>query len=231
MQIELNMRHIPQAGESARSRHEVALRTLRAAHGFTKRYASDLLCLIDFAEEGDDRDHAGSDLSPICVEGVIAEARYGTRYPVREDMAMDDDSLILKLDTAIIDYCRFITESLTAMIGHFSPYRADMHLSDDLSLDDFRRARRLHIDTQLDTDARRVVYRINPVNFFDRAFCQRAFNTTPEAIVEAVTNQVERVEMLNDGVFLIVTSQLLSRPEIEAIDPRIRPLVDRRQHT
>jgi len=228
MQIELNMRHIPQTGESARSRHEVTLRTLRAAHGMTERYASDLLCVLDWAEEGDERDSAGSDLRPICADGVVAEARYGTRYPRVMDMAMYDDSLIVKIETENIDYDRFVNESLPAMIGHFSPYRADVYLDLKLAMSDFEYWSRLHRERQIDADDRRFVERINPVNYFDRGLCQRAFNTTPEAIIEALVGKVERVEMLDDGVLIIVTSELIGRPQIEAIEPKIRPLIDKK---
>jgi len=227
MQIEVNMRHIPRAGESTRSRHEIAIRSLRAADGSTKRNASDLLCVLEFADDDDEMSTAGSDLGPICAEGVSAVAYYGRRYPGLADMAMDDDSLILKLDPDKADYCRFVNESLAIVIGHFSPYRADIHLDLDLATSDFERANRLCIEGRVDVDARRVVQRINPVNYFDRELCRRAFNTTPEEIVKVLTGNVERVEMLNDGVFLVVTSELIDRPKIEAIDPAIRPLFNR----
>jgi len=227
MLIELNMRHIPKPGESARSRHEIGVQSIRAAKGMTKRYAGDLLCVLEFADEGDEKSSGGSNLTPICADGVTAVADYGMRYPSMPDMAMYDDSIVLKFDPEKLDYREFVHESMPAMIGHFSSYRADLHLNLDLAGSDFDRANKAYIRERIDMDYRRVVLRINPVNYFDRGLCERAFNTTPEAIMEALAGQVERVEMLEDGVLIVVTSELIDRPEIEAIDPRIRPLINK----
>jgi len=79
--------------------------------------------------------------------------------------------------------------------------------------------------TGKDVNGRDGVYRINAVNYYDRELCQRAFNLSPEQIVERLDGKVESVSLLSDGVMLIYSSKLLERDELEKIDAKVKALL------
>ena len=80
-------------------------------------------------------------------------------------------------------------------------------------------------DSGKDVNGRDGVYRINAINYFDRELCQRAFNLSPEQIIERLDGKVESVSLLHDGVLLIYSSKYLERDKLEKIDSEIRPLL------
>lgn len=224
MTIRFRIRHRRRSDEQTEMRHNIAIATLRQAADLTKHEVGDSQCILQI-DTGDESESGMADLSPICVDGVRAAASYGPRFGDIPDVAMYDDSLVIVVDPEKVDYSRLVITSFATMVYAFGAYRAQTVLNRELDHEDHDRAVKLHRTWQSDIDGRDGVLRIGPVNFFDRELCQRAFNMSAERIAEALQGQVERVETLDDGVLLIVTSKVISKLEIEHIDTRIRQLM------
>ena len=56
------------------------------------------------------------------------------------------------------------------------------------------------------------------------------FGISPEEIVSTLKEHVYRAELFMNGALIIVTDQLLDREGIQAIDGRIRPLIQRKPY-
>ena len=77
-------------------------------------------------------------------------------------------------------------------------------------------------------DPRRGVNRIWPANYWDGELCRRAFNLTPEQVVQRLSSHVAEVRTINAGVLVIDSFDIPSDDAIRQIDARLRPLLSRR---
>jgi hypothetical protein len=166
----------------------------------------------------------------VDIRGALPFAKKPTVvYQIRnasycEDAAQYDDLLSAEFNPDELDFARLALEAFPAYVGAFQCYRAaifswDMVFADQPGITEQRQS------TSKDVDGRDGVYRIHPVNFFDRELCKRAFGRTPEQIKKALTGQVEHVEMLHDGVHIVINSSVLPDAELLKIDSNLRRLL------
>ncbi len=144
-----------------------------------------------------------------------------------EDNPQYDDSYHMSFEV-FEDYQAFIRESLTDYIKIIRPYIANSVLCKKLTLNDYDRIDDCVKRGGIYPNFREKILRIQPVNFFDRELCRRAFRLKPEQIAERVKDHVAHVELIADGVLFIYSYDLLERKQIEEIDTKIRPLLAKR---
>ncbi len=154
------------------------------------------------------------------IGGYILYTFRGDTY--LEDHAQFDDSMSVRFDPERVDFAYVVQKVFPAYVQAFKAYRATIIIDKDLIIDEWPVICETSQKTGLNIDGRDSVYRITSVNYFDRKLCHRAFGLQPETIVERLEGMVERVQMLDDGALLIVSSELLERQEIESIDEKIR---------
>jgi hypothetical protein len=139
-----------------------------------------------------------------------------------KDHAQYDDLMIVEFDPEKVDFAYVMQTVFPKYVHAFEAYRATIIVDEDLALDDWDVICEKNRETGFDVNGRDGVFRITPVNYFDRELCHRAFGLSPKEIFERLDGKVELVQLLDDGILLIASSKLLSRQEIELIDESIR---------
>jgi hypothetical protein len=162
------------------------------------------------------------DLSAYIGPGIKATINYvfrGATY--LRDEGHYDDCLFVEFE-ANTEYRAFILGVFPAYVRAFGAYRAAIVLDEDLALQDWERVVELREATGKDVDGRDSVFRLGPVNYFDRELCRRAFGLAPEDVVRMVQGRVESASMLLDGVFIVGSSQLLDRETLGKLNKVLR---------
>ncbi len=159
------------------------------------------------------------DVLRATIDYVYRSAEYD------EDDAELDDRMLLYLDAATVSKAAYRELALVGFPGYvraFRPYRGHVMTDVDLSIHEWRETSEIWRETGTHVTGRDNIWRIEPVAYFDRELCRRAFSLSPEDIVSRLSGKVERVEIIGDGVLIIATSAIVDRDELLAIDARIR---------
>jgi hypothetical protein len=222
LRYELQLRHRPAVEESIQVRHSNLIDSL-VALGPEWGVRPGAVIAAPVVRPGD--------LSAyVDIRGALPFAKKpSVVYPIRNasylrDAAQYDDFLSAEFDPDKVDFARLALEAFPAYVGAFQCYRAAIY-SDATAIADFPRIVEQSESTGKDVDGRDGVYRINPVNFFDRALCERAFGRTPQQIKNALAGHVERVELLYDGVYIVISSRVLPDEELLKIDSNLQRLL------
>jgi hypothetical protein len=156
-------------------------------------------------------------LSKVLGPGIKGSLNYHTRKELTDE-GMSDDWLGLEFDPEKVDYGTLINSAFERYVTSLGAYVGT--IKDEQSI--FKHFNRWQ---RTKGDYRSAVFRIHPVNYFDRLLCKRAFGLRPEQVVNRLSKEVERAALINDGALIIVTSKLLNLKESDAIERRIRPLL------
>lgn len=172
----------------------------------------------------------GSDLTlTLSLSGVLGKGINGKLvyiykgYEYLQDNAQYDDNIFIEFNLNKVDV-ETIINIFKVYIVAFDCYRASVN-NIDVSSEDWDGIVEECNSTGKDVNGRDGIYRINAINFFDRELCLRAFNLSPEQIIERLEGDVESVSLLHDGVLLIDRSNFLESDEFEKIDSKIRSLL------
>lgn len=165
-------------------------------------------------------------LKNVLPEGLKGEVRYSTRKvlsfytekfgPEYIDRAQYDDSFCLEFNPEKIDFTGLVQEAFAKYLGAFHAYVGEIF---DMEFNhiDFDKSRQI--------ESRSGVYRINPVNFFDRELCRRAFALEPKEIVSRLQGKAESASVECDGALIIASSQVLTMREADEINVKLKPLL------
>jgi len=174
-----------------------------------------------------DGESAACDLTLQLREGVQGAISYSARYPSgMKDKAMFDDVLTLQIDENVVDYGTFVIEVFEQAVKCFHAYRGAVVLDLDLDLDDYDEIVEQSQLSGKDIDGRDSVFRINPVNFFDRELCKRAFRRSADELATCLCGEVERVVTQHHGLLLVVTSDLVDRENLKSLHDHVASLLD-----
>jgi hypothetical protein len=207
MKYELMLRWIPDAKESIQERHATVMRVLDPIPqpwGFGSKGGPS-------APDAGRELLAGVRLDSFLGRGVRGSVVYRYRGGL-EDAGMYDDYLRLEFNPARVDYVTLLGSALSQYIQGLQPYRAHCG-PEELTVVDFDALRR--------TDYRRGIHRFYPVMYVGRHLCSKALNFFPEDLVRRVAKECERAELLNNGAFLVMTSEVVDVSGAEAINQRI----------
>ena len=166
---------------------------------------------------------ASLDLRTVLVDGLAGQIMYRARFAgyLSRDIAQSDDFISLRLITGEADYTRFCSATLPRLIEIFKPYRAAAHTDEAVMLADFDITRVQSQETGRNIDGRDSVYRIWPVCFFDDLLCRRAFGISVAEVAARAAPECERAEVLHGGAFLLVTSEVIVGPDLDALNARV----------
>lgn len=166
---------------------------------------------------------ASLDLRTVLASGLGGQVSYAPRFAgyLSRDIAQSDDFTWLRLDTEKADYARFCSATLPRLIDIFRPYRAAMETDDAVTLADFDVTRVQSDKTGRDIDGRDSVHRIWPVCSFDDLLCRRAFGIGAAEVAARAAPECERAEVLHGGAFLLVMSEVVAGPDLDALNARV----------
>lgn len=223
MFVKFNIRRRPDATEENIALNAYMLRQLSQISGF---FGGDKdVQKLDVEKDDSSWSVHLSDPHDMLVEGLFGQMRYAARYPQYNyrDEAMYDDHIIITLDTDKIDYANFCRNTILQIISVFQPYRINVETNKQLSLVDWEITSDISRRTGTNSNGRDGVYRIWPIAYYDDLLCQRAFKLSAEEVVERVAPECEHAELINNGAFLIVTSEVVTDVDaLEALNTRIR---------
>lgn len=166
------------------------------------------------------------DLNGVMGKGLKGEIVYQLRREsYLRDAAQYDDNFAIEFNPKKIDYSDLVLNVFPKLATAFESYRATIYEKSMARLD-WREIMQQARSSGKDVNGRDGVYRINVINYFDRELCQRAFGLSPENIVDRLNGNVESVSLLNDGVLLVYSSQLLDKSEHEKVDHEIKSLLN-----
>ena len=166
---------------------------------------------------------ASLDLRTALASGLAGQISYAPRFAgyLSQDIAQSDDFISLRLNTEKTDYALFCSATLPRLIDIFGPYRAAAHTDEAVLLDDFDITRVQSQKTGRNINGRDSVYRIWPVCFFDDLLCRRAFGIDAAEVAARAAPECERAEVLHGGAFLLVTSEVVVGPALDALSARV----------
>jgi hypothetical protein len=148
-------------------------------------------------------------VSELLGKGLGGQVVYQFRRPFRDE-ASQDDWIDISFNPARIDYRQLVDQTFLDYAAAFDAYYADI-ADDEFIYMDFDRVRELGIDK------RQSLYRLSPVSYLRRDFCQQALGMSPARIVERLQGKIEVARETLDGVFLVLTSGILPADEMDTI--------------
>ena len=147
------------------------------------------------------------------------ELRLSVSYQNRKyhrDEGKFDDYFKLEFDPTKFDYEMLVKGVFEHYIECFQAYRG--HVGDEEFV-------HLDFDGSRQVDVRTGVYRIYPVCFFDRELCDRCFRLTPEDIAKRVSEAVESVRIVSNGVLVVASSKVLTIEDANSISDTLKGLL------
>ena len=220
----VNIRHRASPIEDIGLRHDAFIK---------KQSVIDRQWQIPIDSESAPSEIKGNLISTLELKGILPKGLKGIlQYSFRgedylKDEAQYDDFYSIDFNPEKVDYTNFVNITLPELIVAFEAYRARVYLV-DIAISDWNEIIKKSSDSDKDVDGRDGVYRIYAVNYFDRELCKRAFDLSPEQIVERLESKVEQVRILGDGVYLVYTSRPLDSDELENVDSEVRELMGKK---
>lgn len=219
MKISVELRRRPQADEPIEARHDAVMAGLSQIDPPWGLRGRAPVPIRPIGEEL----QVNVDLGPALGGAVKATLTYVYRSAAYlRDEGQYDDCLFVECDPDTAGYKHLVTEVFPAYVRAFQPYRGTVNQDEDLALEDWDRVVELRKATGEDIEGRDSVFRLGPVSYFDRELCRRAFDLTPEEVVNALDRRIESASMLLDGVLIVASVAPLDRAGLEHVDKSLR---------
>lgn len=127
--------------------------------------------------------------SDVPVEAFVTYPHRG----VLPDNGMGDDRLNMLVPTANIDLSYFIREVIPCYITAFGAYLCEYFDEQHISLGIPQRT----------SNPRYAVDSVGLVSYYDAVLCRRAFNLSPEQVVDRVQGICEEARLHQEGAYII----------------------------
>lgn len=139
-----------------------------------------------------------------------------------KDDGGDGDMLIgdFNMNHKSVDYAYLVRDAFPVYVKAMDAYTAWLE-------DDKARRHIAEFGRGWGKDFRSDVNVIFPANFWDRELCRRAFDLTPEEIVNRLQGHVAEARMLLDGVLVIYSYERVPDGQLHRIDEELRPLLQK----
>jgi hypothetical protein len=157
-------------------------------------------------------------------DGLSGQAIYKARFPgyVSKDVARADDTMRVRLHTEKVDYAAFCTETLPRLITIFGSYRGYVATDAKVRAAEWEAVRQQSRQTGRNIDGRDGIFRIWPVCWFDDVLSRRAFGIDVPEAIRRVAPECECAAQVAGCAFLIVTSAIAARSNLDVIDARVK---------
>jgi hypothetical protein len=165
----------------------------------------------------------GVTISKLLGKGISGRVYYDYRRTfsgIESSEASFADFLDMSFNPIKVDFKQLVVDVLPKLIVAFDAYIA--HIGDDKFVDlDFDAKRQY----PWEGDRRLLVYRITPVCYMDSSICRLNFNLTPEQIAERLEGHVERVCLIHNGIYVVVTSDPLPVEQADVLCHEIKRII------
>jgi hypothetical protein len=148
-------------------------------------------------------------VSDLLAKGLRGRVVYQFRRPFRDE-GSQDDWIDISFNPARIDYDTLVGQIFLDYAAAFDAYYAEI-ANDEFIYMDFDRISEARINK------RHGLYRVAPVSYMRRDFCQRALGLSPTQVVARLKGEVEVAREALDGVFVVLTSRVVGTEEMDAI--------------
>jgi hypothetical protein len=149
-----------------------------------------------------------------------AEVAYQNRK-YHEDDPQYDDYFTFSFDPSRFDYKALVNDVFERYVEWFGAYTANIGNEELAQLDfDAWKAWR-----KSGANDRNDVFSFDPVCYFDKELCARAFRLAPEAVAARVSPEVERTALVSDGVLIIANSKIVTVEEAKRIDRQLKAVL------
>jgi hypothetical protein len=164
------------------------------------------------------------DLRKSLRDGLSGQVVYMARFAgyLSKDVAKADDTIRIRLDTDKIDHAAFCGTTLPQLIAVFGAYRGYVGTDPKVRAADWEIVRQQSRATGRNIDGRDGILRIWPVCWFDEVLSRRAFGIGIHEALRRVAPECERADLIAGCAFLTVTSAIVTGPDLDVIDARIK---------
>lgn len=148
-------------------------------------------------------------LTPMLPAGIRGVIGFKYRHPT-QDVAFDDDYLILEFDSQSVDFPALIDAGFMGLVTCFDAYRAQLGPKD------------LDLEVEEPVEARTGFDIFFPVNYLDEAFCYQVFKCGSEEVAGKARRSVERARSTGAGLELVLSKSPISLRQALKLDERFR---------
>ncbi|MBK8287030.1 MAG: hypothetical protein IPK97_20390 [Ahniella sp.] len=156
-------------------------------------------------------------VSKFLGKGLKGDVIYQFRRPFR-DSGSEDDSMFVSFNPDKIDYPVLIDYVFPKYVEGFGAYRAEIYDEEFIFLDHQRKS-------ELRINSRHSVYRVPQVSYFSERLCRAAFGLSCAEIVERLKSSVESVREEHNGVFIVITRDVLNTHVMDPLCWKIKGLL------
>jgi len=156
-------------------------------------------------------------VSKFLGPGIRGNLVYQFRRPFRDE-GSEDDWINISFNPEKLDYATLVRDVFLKYVVAFRGYYAEI-LDEEFIFKDYEVHRTLKLNQ------RRDVFRIAPVTFIDDELCRRAFGFGPDEVVSRLQGHAESVTRTVNGVFIVLTSKVLSFDEADTLTRNARALL------
>jgi len=207
------MRSIPNSLQSLEDKHTsffVKLEKLQAGWGVSRKIVPEIGAPNEFLTSVNLNNYFGA--------GTKGRVSYQNRKQDLKDRGKHDDHFVLEFDPAKLDFRSLVQEAFFQFVHAFDAYYA--YIGNSKLIDfDFEKLRM--------TDYRKEVVRIYPVNYISATLCKWSFNLTLAQVEERCKSHATKVKVEKEGIFIIVSDEMLTPKQSEAIDETYKRLLGR----
>jgi len=223
MKIEARFRRRAGVGENVKDINAEVLHQLSAIDGLWVKGQGISGAKLDTGQG----ESAAVDISPCLTDDMRGAISYASRLSTFiSDKAINDDTLVVQMDTDAVDFSSFCRCIFPEIIRVFCPYRANIVTDLDQDLDDFEVIVEEVQRTGRDVDGRDTVFRFYPVNYFDDVMCLRAFGKSVDEVVVKLSGEIALAERFQSGALLISIDEPVIGDALIALNMQIRNILE-----
>ncbi len=160
-------------------------------------------------------DYGSGITATFCLNKYLAQSIKGDLiYSYRGKLSIkNDDKMFIEFNATKIDYTNLVKNVFKKYVDFFEPYEAEI-FNKELIYDDYEKSR-----SELN------FYRFYPIFFWSSEYCFEKIGLAIEDFNRKLIGVVEYSEIFSNGIFVIVTSKVVSLSESNEIDKKLKELV------
>lgn len=138
-------------------------------------------------------------------------------YKYRHDFPDDgfyDDRIVIVFRPSMVDMQYLVYTMIPTYIEAFEAYRLEYFDDDLIPI--------LAEQPKVQRNLRYCVDRVGPISFFDDLLCRRAFGLPASAVLDLFSGKIEHAAVVQNGAYLVGSSQVLSFEESEKLSREMR---------
>lgn len=151
-------------------------------------------------------------LNRLLGDGIKGDVMYSFRRHLSPE---DDDRVYLEFNPKKVN-CQILCKQIfEKYVSIFSPYMASV-FNEDVTHYDYENRGKYDL---------KKFFRFNPIFFIDEQYCLEKIGMSLAAFKMKIANEVEHVELSNNGIIVVVNSRILNLDESNDLNVRLQKAV------